>query len=182
MTEPQIPDYGDDAAPSNDELAQVTSAIRALQRADEALEEAKADAAIKQQTRDDIAYRKLPDLLIRLGYEPGDKIKMGGRTLELKTDVKTSIPATRREEAYAWLEEHGHGGLIKRDVIVGFRRDEHEEANALLGNLADYDNVKEVQKVESATLKKFVKGALADGEDVPTDLFTVYEFKEAKLK
>lgn len=178
----EIPDYGDDAAPSNAELVEVSATIRALQRAEEALEDAEQEARLKKQTRDDLAKHRLPELLLRLGYEPGDKIRMAGVNLELRADVTTKIPVARRAEAFAWLEERGHSGLIKSTVVVGFRRDEHDRAQSLVDDLSDYENVKQEEKVESSTLKKFVRDRLAAGEEVPRDLFGVFEFKEVRLK
>jgi len=175
-------DYGEDAAPSDAELAQVSSTIKALLRAEKELATAEAERDRKKQTRDELAYRRLPELLRSLGYEPGDKIRMGGVDIELKGDVKAKIPVARAEEAFRWLDEHGHGGLIKRNVTIGFRRDEHEQAKRLLGSLEEYENVKEDQWIESATLKKFVREAQARGEDVPADLFGVFNFQEARIK
>ena len=47
MTEQQIPDYGYDAAPTDDDLRAVSTAIRALQKAEEEVEEAGIELKLK---------------------------------------------------------------------------------------------------------------------------------------
>ena len=180
----EVPDYGDHAVtPKNADLAELTDAVRALERAEDELQDATVEALVKQQARDDLALCAIPRIMEGLGFKPGAKIPLGGGVVvELSEDVKTKIPKARAEEAFAWLEAQGQGGLIKREIVVGFRREEQEAATELLGQLADYENVKEAQRVESSTLKKFVRDALARGEEVPRDLFGVFEFKEVKLK
>ncbi len=49
----------------------------------------------------------LPDRMEDEGYEVGLKITDLGR-INLTADVRASIPAACRKEAYEWLSDHGH--------------------------------------------------------------------------
>ena len=96
--------------------------------------------------------------------------------------LRASIPVARRPEAHEWLTDQGHGDLIKRNVTVGFGREESEAAQALFDQLVgDGLKVKDEQKVEPSTLKKFVKDQLEEGNAIPLDLFGAVQFRQAKI-
>jgi hypothetical protein len=153
-------------------LAQV-KAEHEVAAAEEALKQAKIALA-------DIAEKQLPELMDSIGLESFTTEE--GFKIEVKRTIRASVPVANRPKAYNWLEEHGHGGMIKRTLVVGFDRDQRVEAAELRHQLEKkYDNVKEDQKVEPSTLRAFIAERLAEGEEIPLQLFGAFEQRKAKI-
>lgn len=141
----------------------------------------------------DLEERRIPDIMRELKLT--SFTTQDGFTITLKEDVFASISEARAEQAHAWLDANGHGGLVKRNVIVAFGRDDESWCNRFLGNLKRYKralDVKVTRKVEPSTLKKFareqlavIEAAEAEGAqlpDFPRELFGVFVKKVAKIK
>lgn len=142
-----------------------------------ALDEAKA---FERQ----LAQIDLPNLMVELGVS--DFRLESGQRVSVSRDITTNIPLHRRQEAFAWLEEHGYGGIIKSSVTVEFGRKEINEARRLQDHLSQEGLSAELkEEVHHSTLKAFVKERLADPEateEFPVDLFNVNEFNKTIVK
>lgn len=66
------------------------------------------------------------------------------------SDINCSIKSGAKEQAYVWLQDHGHGDLIQPTV-------------------------------NSSSLKAAIKKAMADGVEVPAELFNVAPFTRATI-
>jgi len=108
-----------------------------------------------------------------------------GEKISVKPDIYPTIPKPKTLLAYSWLRDHGHGSLIKNNVTVQFGKGEDEKAIVLLNQLTEggYQPVQK-ESVHPGTLKSFVKEQMADPdtEELPEDLFTVFEVKKAVIK
>tara|TARA_R110002167_G_scaffold93122_2_gene249844 strand:+ start:39710 stop:40261 length:552 start_codon:yes stop_codon:yes gene_type:complete len=166
--------------PSSDGLAQLSQLAADLYLAETFAVEAMAIAKLRQQEADHIANVLIPELMEELGME--EFKTTSGIKLGIRDVYRASIPAARREEAYAWLDSQNEGSMIKHSVVTGFPRDRAEAAETLRAKLeAEGYTVKSAQKIEPATLKKWVKDRLEAGEVVPMDLFGAARFKQAKI-
>lgn len=67
-----------------------------------------------QKTYDWIREGKLPELMESQDLD-GVKVEGIGR-VHLQSDVRISIKSSEKEEAYQWLGDNGHGGLITETV------------------------------------------------------------------
>lgn len=109
-----------------------------------------------------------------------------GRTLTVKEEIRASIAGEKRIPAIRWLDEHGYGHIVKRQVVFEFPRGQTEEytkfveaVNQLqLGNLV----MKENNTVHPMTLVSWVKDAMGEGENLPVDIFGIYRQRTAKVK
>jgi len=174
-------DYSADLeAPSTDRLAELSSLANDLYLAELDVVERKRELEEAQAKADDISQQQIPQLMESIGIE--EFTTTSGVKLSIKDIIRAAPPAARRAEAYAWLKEHGYGDLIKHNIIVGFGRDEEQDANDLAADLERKGlRTKDELKVESQTMKKFVKDRLAAGQAIPMDLFGVRQFKQAKI-
>ena len=76
----------------------------------------------------------------------------------------------------------GDGAMIKRTVAVPFNRGEERQANALMSRLQDMGRrFQETKKIESSTLKKWVRDRMAAGKHVDPDLFGIFQIQRAKF-
>ncbi len=106
-----------------------------------------------------------------------------GGSISLKQAVYASIPKDRRDEAYTWLEEHKHGGIIKTEVTAVFGKNELKAANLLRTLCEEHNWDAEMSRtVHAGTLKAWVKAELEAGRSMPVDLFGVRSVTEANVK
>lgn len=108
----------------------------------------------------------------------------GQLVLTLKEDIQNSVPADRRNEAWDWLEKHGHGDIIKRNVVAAFGINDSEIAEKCasliqqtFGRSAAVD-----RKVEPSTLKALLRDYIEKGKSIPRDMFGVREVKKVQIK
>jgi len=169
-----------DDAPDTDGLATLSSLATDLYLAEIAAAEAAEAAKEAQAAVRNIAEHRIPELMTQLGM--AEFTTTSGIKLKVAPSVRASIPKARREEAHHWLDEHDEGGMIKNNVIVGFARDQGEDADHLIRELEDDGfNVKNEQKVESSTLRAWVRKQLEAGADIPMDLFGASKVDIAKI-
>lgn len=162
---------------SVEELKMVAESLIACERAT-ALAEEKLKQA-KEQERV-IREETLPGMMQEIGMkefvlETGEKVK-------LSQEVYAAIPADKKYEAFEWLDTNGFGGLIKTDVVVAFTRGELEKAQEFYSELIEKGvSPSLTQNVHAQTLKAFLKEQLADGKEIPLDLFGARPVFAAKI-
>lgn len=143
-----------------------------------------AEAVLKSLTEKHklVSEQKLPTALEEFGLS---EVKLAdGKKIIIKPYVSCSIKSEDQEAAFNWLRENGFGDLIKRTLSAGFGKGEDDKAEALLSELvkAGY-NVEDKTGVHNQTLKAFVKEQIdAGNEELPKELFNVYEGKKSVIK
>jgi hypothetical protein len=158
--------------------AQLRDAERDLSELDDAWK--KKSATVRGLTEEDI-----PALMAELGVK---KLTLeSGETITVKADVECSLPKEdleKRAAALKWLEDNGHGGLIKTIVATQFGRGELEKATALAEVIATTTGKEAIvgRDVHASTLKSFLNERIAAGDDVPLELFNARPLNKAKIK
>lgn len=102
---------------------------------------------------------------------------------ERKTVYTAKIPDERRQEAFEWFEQQGHGDLVKSVINIIFGMQEHEERLRVMKILAEnkieyYTN----ESIHAQTLKAFVKREIQAGHILPMDTLGIFIFDEVKIK
>lgn len=162
-------------------LADVTRLVQALIDAEDEAE--KIGLMLKEANKKAQALREesLPSALQEFGV---NQLRLEtGQVITIKQDVYASIPKDGQQEAYAWLTDNGHGGLIKSEVQVSFDRGELDKASTLVGRLEEEGFHPEFQeKVHPQTLKAFLREQIAAGVKIPMDLFGARAVFVANIK
>lgn len=146
-------------------------------------EVAEAEAALKQAQARQRAVSEvaLPELMDELGLTTFET--KSGLKVNVAEKIRVSVPAARRDAAYDWLEQHGHSGLIKRQVSVAFNKDQEEDAQKLLSEIQPrFPDCKSERQVHPSTMRSFVISSINEGEEIPLDLFGVYRQRIAEVK
>jgi hypothetical protein len=138
-------------------------------------------ATVKERLRK-VQEETLPNALKAAGVE--SFTLTDGSTVEAKADVFASITEANREAAFAWLEAHNAGAIIKEEFKLAFGKGEEDRAKAFMdllkaGGFEDYD---QKRSVHAGTLKAYVKTELEKGVDMPRDVFSIHEKSVAKVK
>lgn len=156
------------------------SAQSEVRRLTESLEAAKEVA--NRLERED-----LPELMREVGLTSFSLTD--GSKVDLVDDLACNITQENHQDAIAWLDENGFGGLVKTQMQVTFNREDRVAALALAAMLSyeakkgkiEIDPVVS-EKVHPATLKSFIKEELSKGTSVPFDLFSIHPYSKVKIK
>ena len=98
-----------------------------------------------------------------------------GLIVKLKKLTFAHISEARKEAAHHWLEENGHGGMIKREITVAFNREQEDAANDLRSDLKKkYPGVKTKKAVHAGTLKAWAAKQLEKGANLPMELLGIH--------
>jgi hypothetical protein len=136
---------------------------------------AKKDAVKK------ISQEIIPAKMQELGLE--SLTLKDGSAVEVKQLVQASITEENRETAFKWLRDNGHGDLIKNQVTVAFGRGEDNVAENFINDAKSLGlEPSQKMKVESQTLKVFVREKLEEGVEIPTDTFSVFVGSQTKIR
>lgn len=139
------------------------------------LKEAKAK---HQMLQEDL----LPDAMRTMGQ---DLLKLSnGKYLEL-VDLNTArIPKSGKEAAYEYLESIGEGGMIKRQVVCEFRKDQEEWAHDALNALhaAGFGHAYADRTHAWNTFQKWVDDQFEAGKSLPKDILGIYTRTVARIK
>jgi hypothetical protein len=113
-----------------------------------------------------------------------DKVVLqSGEAITVKRDVYVAIPADQKAQAFGWLEENGHGALIKTEVSVAFGREQREAAVAFQQSCEQQGLNADVNvSVHAQTLKAFLREQLENAKPVPLDLFGARPVSIATVK
>lgn len=176
-------DYGQFAETQLDpqRLASLTALAIQQMAAEDAVKEATAELKRRMATLLDLAEKQIPDLMEELRMAKFTLVN--GAEVEVTSKVRHGITVANRPKAFKWLDDNGHSGLIKRTIAVAFNREEQGMASALLMDLSSRGmDCRQEQKVEPATMGKFVSEMVKAGKSIPLDLFGAYEQRNTKIK
>lgn len=105
-----------------------------------------------------------------------------GRKITVSEKINASIPEEKRPAAFDWLASVECDGIIKTKVGAEFGKGEIDDANKAYKALIEAGvNASMDRNIHPMTLNAFVKERLENGEAIPLDIFSVFEFKEAKI-
>lgn len=161
-------------------LDSMAALARALVDADGSVEQAELNLKEAKERARILREETIPSAMQELGLE---EIKLDtGQKLSVKQDVYAAIPAAQKEQAFNWLEQNGFGGLIKVEVTADYRKGEADAAMELFQELQQRGlQVEFGQSVHAQTLKAFLREQLANGTNVPLDLFGARPVWTAKI-
>tara|TARA_R110000803_G_scaffold124003_1_gene191823 strand:+ start:32 stop:631 length:600 start_codon:yes stop_codon:yes gene_type:complete len=187
----------------NDLLAEMASDSGATSNKIDQLQEGKLDAVSRLATEAAALEHKLADTekimketkaaLLKITDErlPEALEVMGlqkftltdGSEIAIKPIYAASIPKDRKEEAFQWLRDNDHGDLVKNLVSVSFGRGEDETAKEFVG-LCDAQGFvpSQAEKVESSTLRGWLRERVEAGDPIPLDLFGAFISQRATIK
>lgn len=167
------------------DLKQITALAERQLDLEALIEEAEENLkSLKEQHRA-VSENDLPEAMEEAGML---EFKLSdGRKITIVTKYYASIPNDRIADAFRWLRERGHDGIIKRDITVQFGKGDDElaakYAKWLRDRLGDKPvTIKDKEHVHHSTLRAFVREQIEEGEDIPMDSFGVFIRNVAEIK
>lgn len=117
----------------------------------------------------------------------------GGSQITLKTGYVASITEANRAAAHEWLEQNGHGSIIKHEIKIVFGKGEEAWAKKFMRDMAQRKKPLKYERkdaVHPQTLGAFVRetiaAAKADGQSpeavIPFPLLGIFELRYAEVE
>jgi len=110
-----------------------------------------------------------------------------GIVVTVSERIRATIPAKTQKDALDWLIDNNENGIIKRQFTIEFGRDDNQWADKFERDMAQRKKAlpcKRKSSVHPQTLAKTITTMLADGVDVPMELFGAFRqrFSTVKVK
>ena len=186
----------DDVAPASNSLGAVSDLAQTMFDTEKEIEALEKLLKEKKQNLTKLAEQDLPDLMQELNMK--DFTLNNGAKVEIQDIASGSIPSAtaimrakpedrpelelRQQQCFDWLRGNNAGDLIKSNVEVQFSKGEDEACNEFTKELRERNLFyRRAVGVHHGRLNSFIKEQLADGKDVPHDLFKIYVGRKAKL-
>tara|TARA_R100000781_G_scaffold106685_1_gene70744 strand:- start:579 stop:1184 length:606 start_codon:yes stop_codon:yes gene_type:complete len=186
----------DDVAPASNSLGAVTDMAQGMYDLEQEIVDLEKLLKEKKQNLTKLAEQDLPDLMQELNIK--DFTLNNGAKCEVEEITSGSIPSAsaimrakpedrpelevRQQQCFDWLRSNNAGSMIKSNVEVQFGKDEDKACNEFTKELRERNMFySRATGVHHRTLNSFIKERLADGKDVPNDLFKLYVGRKAKL-
>lgn len=175
-------EQGDTApTPGANAKAVLEDQIRQLDGEDKIIAQLEEDLKAAKARRVKLVENVIPETFADMGLDDDSVIKVDGKAVTIKTTVYASPKAADREKVYAWLEENGHGGIIKRTAVFKTGRDNEKKFRRWIKSISTYDG-EFLKSVAPATLKAFVNEQLQAGTEIPMELLGAYTRRIATVK
>lgn len=154
--------------------------VRKMRSVENEIEEAENYVKALKQEKHRLSVESIPALMDEMGV---DRLDVDGVTVVRKMMVHASIPAERKDEAFAWLRSNGLDDIIKNDVTVTFGKGQDNLAGHLIGRL-EGEGLQPTHKthVHPSTLKAFVKERFESGKPIDLDMFGAFVANAAEIR
>jgi hypothetical protein len=138
---------------------------------------------LKQRKKDleHLSGEIIPTMMSEMGLS---QLKlMDGSMIDVKPFYNATITVANRESAFNWLRQNGLGDIIKNEMVVSFGRGEDNKA-AEYAELAKSQGLQPAQKlkVEPMTLKALVRQRIEAGQEMPTEIFSIFVGNKTTIK
>ena len=160
-----------------DNIGELAANLLALQKDVAVLEETLKER--KEQLRL-VQEGQLPAALDQAGLS---EIKLAsGEKVKVASFYNCSIDAAKKDAAFEWLHDNGHGDIVKHTVSLDFKKGEESLARTAISALIDEGFApKDQTKVAPQTLKAFARVEVEAGRQLP-DFFKLYMGQKATIK
>ena len=158
----------------SNEVQKMESLVKEIEDIEENLKKKKKDLDV-------ISAEVIPTMMSEMGLS---QLKlMDGSMIDVKPFYNATITVANRESAFNWLRQNGLGDIIKNEMVVSFGRGEDNKA-AEYAELAKSQGLQPAQKlkVEPMTLKALVRQRIEAGQEMPTEIFSIFVGNKTTIK
>ena len=161
-------------------LKTLTDKANKMAELEELIEEKQASLKATQKELKTLSEEEIPALLSEVGLS--EITLTNGQKISTQAYYYGRITEHYQQESFEWLQNNGHGDIIKNVVSVSFGRDEDVNAEKLLSDLQDDGYSTNGKKwVEPMTLKAFIREQVESGNDLPLETFNVYVGQKTRI-
>ena len=170
------------AIPTEEKLKNLSKLAEDLVLVEDAISEVEDRLADLKRQKRKLAEIEIPDVMNEVGLK---EFKLtNGLKVNIKNVFTGKITQENADEAFKWLDEHGHGGIVKGQVVIPFRLDAPKETIRKIEEFAEQMGytAEEKLQVHHMTLSAFIKDRIMNGDpDFPRELFNVWAGFSTKI-
>ncbi len=162
-------------------LVQVKKTAEEQEQAEVRVEKAEAELDLAKRELRRISEVVFPELLNSLELTD---CTVADLRVQLAEKLRGSIPKAHEVEAIDWLNKHGHGNIVKRQIIIEFSKDEEKWAAKFMRDCNQRKkklNMKVKRTVHPMTLQSWAKEMLEKAENFPMDIFGIFLQRFTKI-
>lgn len=170
------------AIPTEDKLRSLSKLAEDLVVVEDAIAEVEDRLAELKRQKRKLSEIEIPDIMNDVGLK---EFKLtNGLKVNIKNVFTGKITEENAEAAFKWLDDHGHGGIVKGQIVIPFRLDDPKETIRKIEEFADQMGytAEEKLQVHHMTLSAFIKDRVMNGDtEFPRDLFNVWAGFSTKI-
>lgn len=171
----------DSGSMSQDNMGKIGAVANDVADTDQEIQDLEDKLKVKKDYKKHLSENVLPNLFSEVGLS---ELKLAdGRHLKVGNYYGASIKDAKKEAAFAWLRNKGHGDLIKNQVSCSFGRDEDEKARGLIDTLNQKGYPSSQREwVEPSTLRAFIREQHEAGKELPMDWLGAFVGQKTTIK
>ena len=170
-----------DILDKSENIKSLSNEVQKMESLSKEIEDMEENLKKKKKDLDVISGEVIPTMMSEMGLS---QLKlMDGSQIDVKPFYNATITVANKESAFNWLRQNGLGDIIKNEVVVSFGRGEDNKA-AKYAELAKSQGLQPAQKlkVEPMTLKALVRQRIEAGEEMPTEIFSIFVGNKTTIK
>ena len=170
-----------DILDKSENIKSLSNEVQKMESLSKEIEDIEENLKKKKKDLDVISGEVIPTMMSEMGLS---QLKlMDGSQIDVKPFYNATITVANRESAFNWLRQNGLGDIIKNEMVVSFGRGEDNKA-AEYAELAKSQGLQPAQKlkVEPMTLKALVRQRIEAGQEVPTEIFSIFVGNKTTIK
>jgi pyruvate carboxylase len=170
-----------DILDKSENIKSLSNEVQKMESLAKEIEDIEENLKQKKKDLDVISAEVIPTMMSEMGLS---QLKlMDGSMIDVKPFYNATITVANRESAFNWLRQNGLGDIIKNEMVVSFGRGEDNKA-AEYAELAKSQGLQPAQKlkVEPMTLKALVRQRIEAGQEMPTELFSIFVGNKTTIK
>lgn len=166
--------------PTNQEIKELSKLVQRQRDLEKEISQLEAQLKARNTHLEQVSKTDIPDLMGQLGIS-SITLEDGSKVVVEKI-YAAHISVEHQEEAYQWLRDNGHEGLIKSLLQINFGRLELAQMQALATELQQRGLALESKKsIHHNTLKAFVKEQIENAKPIPHDTFGIFVGSQSKI-
>lgn len=170
-----------DVLDKSENIKSLSNEVQKMESLSKEIEDIEENLKKKKKDLDVISGEVIPTMMSEMGLS---QLKlMDGSQIDVKPFYNATITVANRESAFNWLRQNGLGDIIKNEMVVSFGRGEDNKA-AEYAELAKSQGLQPAQKlkVEPMTLKALVRQRIEAGQEMPTEIFSIFVGNKTTIK
>lgn len=167
--------------PSDDQLSGVRQVAEELVQLEDDVarleQKLKDTKELLQKTR----IEHLPEAMKAVGLR---KFTLdNGIEIDVHPDLNAWIKKADQPDAFSWMEDNGHGSIIKNEFKVPLGKGVPQERTQELVQFLDANEYEfsNTNSIHPGTLKAWAREQLKEGNEIP-EAINIFEFEVAKVK
>ena len=169
-----VNDYTNKSEPTSSDLKRISSLGQLFVGCDKKVKQLEYELEIAKKAFEQISTVELPDAMNSVDMK--EFRLTNGYKIRIEEVYNVRLPKERVDMADTWLDEHGHGGMIKRSLQIELPKTlERAEIEWLKQKIKELEfDSQEVKNVHWATLQSWANEMREGGEAIPEDIFAIY--------